>query len=542
MSKNKNKNYKSQSEVKNENNSTDGTQHEFSSYYSTRGNYVGMQSRTNYFGLDVLDLYSHDQLMGLIKDPMANNQLLRELALILYGTNSTFTHTVDYMTAMPVLDRVIVTHGKNKQKKKRNKELLEGTLKTIRDREFIRDALFRGMVEGVAFYYFETTGQPKSLEKYLSDYDVDSIVEINELNVNASIISLPADYTKIVGRKNNSYVLAFDLSYFTTANGESEEKKLRKFPLEIRQAYQEYKKAGGKKGNWYVINNDKTIAHKVRSKISEPWGRPLVLAAINDILYDNYFTATKRNVLGEINNKIIYQTLPEGRDKGTCALTLKQQEKQHETVKNAVMKKNNRGGTSFFTVSAGTKINALDVGNADIFDSKYEANLGDKIALGCGIAGSLLNGVGSGSYSAQQQNLELISGQLFMWIDQIAEELNKVIQKNILLNNSAEARYLKTTFVNRKEMVSNAKDLYLQGKGSLSLWASACGVSPDVFTALLDYELEEDFENRWPVHKTSYVLGKNDNAGGRPTTDNPTDNTIKSQANNGNALPSPSDK
>ena len=55
------------------------------------------------------------------------------------------------------------------------------------------------------------------------------------------------------------------------------------------------------------------------------------------------------------------------------------------------MKKNNRGGTSFFTVSAGTKLNVLDIGNTDIFDEKYESNLGDKIALDMGIAGSLLN-------------------------------------------------------------------------------------------------------------------------------------------------------
>lgn len=541
MSKNKKKSYKPQPAVQQETTSADTAQYEFSSYYSSRGYYIGSQTKANYFGLDVLDLYSYEQLMGFIKDPMANNQLLRELSLVLYGMNSTFTHTVDYMTAMPVLDRVVVLHGDNKKKKRRSKELMDATLKTIRDKEVIRDALMRGMVEGVAFYYFETTGKQKSLEKYLNDYDVESIVEINDLNVNASVISLPPDYTRIVGRKNNSYVIAFDLSYFTSVPGESEEKKLRKFPQEIREAYRNYKASNRKKGNWYIIDNDKTIVHKVRSKISEPWGRPIVLSAINDILYDNYFTATKRNVLGEINNKIIYQTLPEGRDKGTCALTKQQQEKQHETVKNAVMKKNNRGGTSFFTVSAGTKISALDVGNTDIFDSKYESNLGDKIALGCGIAGSLLNGVGSGSYSAQQQNLELISGELFMWIDQISEELNKVISKNILGNRVAEVKYLKTTFVNRKEMVSNAKDLYLQGKGSLALWASACGVSPDVFFALLDQELEEDVENKYPVHATSYTLSANSKKGGRPTTDNPTDNTVKSQANNGNALPSPSD-
>lgn len=62
--------------------------------------------------------------------------------------------------------------------------------------------------------------------------------------------------------------------------------------------------------------------------------------------------------------------MPEGKDKGSCALTKTQQQDQHDKVKSAVLNKNNRGGTSFFTVSAGTKIDALDVGTTDIFDEK----------------------------------------------------------------------------------------------------------------------------------------------------------------------------
>ena len=376
------------------------------------------------------------------------------------------------------------------------------------------------MIDGIAYYYFETTGRPKMLDKFLTDYDMDSIVEINELGINASIISLPADYTMIRGIKNNSYVIAFNLDYFDLASGESTENKLKKFPKEIRDAYQaRQQKRGTQGGNWVVL----------------------------DILYDDYFTSTKRNVLGEINNKVIYQTLPEGQNKGTCALTKKQQEAQHSTVKNAVMKKNNRGGTSFFTVSAGTKLSALNVGNTDIFDQKYEANLGDKIAKDLGIAGSLLNGVGSGSYSAQQQNLELITAQIFQWVDQISAELNKCISANIIKNkkNWVECKYLPITFVNKKEMVSYAKELYLQGKGSLTLWAAAAGIDPDVFFALLDQELEDDLENKYPVHMTSYVMSgkdQSDNKGGRPETDNPTENTVKSRNNDGNNIPSPSDK
>ena len=530
-------NNSSQKRTYENNNQNKQVTNEFSSYSSQR------TYSSRYFGFDIFDLYSPEQLAALVRDPMGNNEMLREISLILYGTNGVYTNTVDYMTAMPTLDRVIVTHGKNSAKKKRNKELMESTLRLIKDKEIIRDALFRGMIEGVAFYYFETTSRPLSNRKTMTDYDVESITEINDLGINASIISLPVDYTKIVGIKNSSYVIAFNLDYFDIATGESREKKLRKYPKEIRDAYANRKKGeNNDNGNWVILDNTKTIVHKIRSKREEKYGRPLVLAAINDILYGEYFTQTKRNVLDEINNRIIYQTFPEGKDKGTSALTKAQQENQHNSVKSAVMNKNNRGGISFFSVAAGTKITSIDSSNTDIFDSKYEADLNDKIALGMGIAGALLNGVGSGTYAAQTQNLELITAQLFQWIEQIAEELNKCIAENIIndRNNWVECRYLPITHVNKSNMVGYAKELYLQGKGSLSLWASTCGISPEVYFALLDQELEDDVENKYPTHQTSFTLSKN--TSGRPETDNPTESTIASRANNGNDMPSPSDK
>ena len=498
-------------------------------------------------GLNIYDYYSPEQLAALVKDPMGNNQALRELSLLLYGTNGVYTNTVDYLTAMPTLSRVIVTHGNTSTKKKRNKELMESTLQVIKDKEVVRDALFKGMVEGAAYYYFETTTRPLSNKKRMTDYDVESIVEINDIGVNASVISLPADYTQIVGIKNSSYVIAFNLDYFDFSGGESAEQKVKKYPKEIRDAYRSRKKqSNNQNGNWVVLDNTKTIVHKIRSKRDEKYGRPLVLAAINDILYGDYFTKTKRTVLDDINNRIIYQTFPEGKDKGVSALTKQQQQNQHDAVKSAVLNKNSRGGSSFFSVAAGTKIDCIEASNTDILDEDYESDLSDKIALDMGIAGALLNGVGSGSYSAQQQNLELITAQLFQWIEQIQEELNKCISHNIIKDNRnwVECKYLPITHVNKGNMVGYAKDLYLQGKGSLSLWASACGISPEVFYALLDQELEEDIENKYPVHQTSYTLSSDSTSEeiGRPETDDPTDNTIASRANNGNDLPTPSDE
>lgn len=520
---------------------TNSHENEFNSYNS-RVNYTLFPSM---FGeINLLDMFSVEELSDMVANPMVNNKALRDLSLILYSANGVFTNTVDYMAAMPTLDRVIVTHGTSEGKKRKNKNLMEVTLRKIKDREFIRDALFKGMVEGIAFYYFETTKRPKSNKRFMTDYEVECITEINELGINASIISLPTDYTKIVGRRNMDYVIAFNLDYFTDANGETLENKLRKYPKEIRDAWNKKKKGANTNGNWVVLNPDNTIVHKVRSKAEEPYGRPLVLAAINDILYGDYFTKTKRNVLTEINNRLVIQTFPEGKEKGTSALTKSQQEQQHNAVKNAIQNKNNKGGTSFASVAAGTKIEAMKVADVDIFDDKYESNLNDKISLDMGIAASLLNGTGSGTYSAQENNLELVTSQVLVWVDQIAAELNKCICSNIIKDkkNFVECHYLPITHVNKSKMVEYAKELYLQGRGSLSLWASACGISPEVFYALLDQELADDVENKYPVHMTSFTLSKSDDKGGRPETDNPTNKTVQSRGNNGNAMPSPSDE
>ena len=80
-----------------ETNAPQNVSNEFASYESRVNNSV------YYFGLNIFDLYTADQLAALVRDPMANNKILREISLILYGTSGIYTNTVDYMTAMPTL-------------------------------------------------------------------------------------------------------------------------------------------------------------------------------------------------------------------------------------------------------------------------------------------------------------------------------------------------------------------------------------------------------------------------------------------------------
>jgi hypothetical protein len=476
----------------------------------------------------------------MIQDPMGNNKDLRELSRTVYNSNGIVANTVDKMVALPTLDKVIVPYGESKQKKKRNQSLTKSVLEVLRDKELIRDCMLNALIDGIAFYYIEVKERNIRDKGSLSDREVESITEINE-DIRASAINLQPEYTRIVGLKNSSPVLAFDLSYFDGGDGETAESKLRKFPAEIRKAYAAYSK-NQMKNKWLVLDNSHTVCIKFRGKKSEPWGRPIALAALIDIYFSDYYTDTKRGILDEVNNKIVYQTFPVGKEQGTSALSSSQQEAQHNAVKQGVTTKNSHGGISFFSVAAGTKIDSINT-NVDILDEKNEASLRGNISTSLGFAESLLSGSGNTNFSSLEENLKLVTATIFKMVEEISSELNKVINDCILRDakNPVSVVYLPITHANRKEFIGYAKEIYLQGKGSLSLWTSAIGVPPDAFFNLLDMELEADIENKYPVHKTSSTLSADDQGTGRPTNDNPTNpNTIKSKTNNSNGSPKPS--
>lgn len=526
----------------------DTTNYEVNSYW-----YRNDVSTNTYF--DILCDYRIEQIIRIIQEPMldANNQQLRIISRRLYSSDGITRNTLDYIQALPSLDYIITSYVNDKASKV-NKEVVRYVLKKIKHQQFIRDAILKGCIDGIAFYYLDTAENTRKTDKtkFVSQLQADSISEVNALKpklakINASIKSLPTDYCRIIGTKNNSYIVAFDLSYFDNGT-ESAEHKLKRYPVEFTQAYNKWHTS--KEGKqMFVLDNTKTIVHKISSNIDEPWGRPLVLSAIQDILYSDYFRNTKRNLLDNVNNKIIYETFPEGKTAGTSALSKQQQKEQHDAVKSAVQTKQGVNGTTFFSVAAGTKIGSIDI-KTDLFDNDYESNLDTKVGTDLGFAASLLNASGTTSFSAQQTNLELVTSQIFEWIASIVNELNKVINYNILNLEyiDVEINYLPITHLNRDKYFKTAKDLFTIGRGSLAYLANCAGLSKEVYFAMLDEQLEEKVLDKYPVNPTSFNTsgnndnksGSDDNKGGRPTNDNPTnENTIRSKTNNSNGQPKP---
>lgn len=518
---------------------SDNKTYEYNSYI-TNGSLVD-----SIFSCGIYDYFNKEQIKNILRDPITYHDEAIRLSNFVYTKNGIVSNSIDYMTSLPCLDKVITCKAKkNSAKVKLNKELMKSTLKVIDDKTFIRNALFTQMLDGIAFFYFETKKKTQESPKFMTDYDVENIVEINELGINAAITTLPWQYTKIVGKKNGRYVLAFNLRYFDDFTGDKLENKLRKYPVEIVKAYRQKMKSHSVNGDWVILDNNKTMCRKIKCKDSEPWGRSLVIAALADVLYRDYFVDTKRNVLDEVNNKILYQTFPEGREKGSCALTGKQQENQHNTVKQAVTNKNSRGGISFFSVAAGTKLDSIDV-DIDIFDSKNESDLNDQISLDLGICSSLIGAMSKGNFASGQTNLEMITAQLYTWIYEWQNELNFVINKNIIQDsrNEVEIYYFPTSFVNRQSFFEMMRSLYTEASGSLSFLIASTGVDVDAYFAVMDEEVENGIYEKYKPHQTSYTMSSSDNNGGRPEETNPTnENTIKSKLNGNNNMPKPSTK
>ena len=295
-----------------ESSSISNNSYEFNSYFGT----VPIGDLDSIFGCNIYSAFTPEEIKRIVKDPIANHSLTRKLAMFVYNSEGVVTNTVDYLTALPCLDRVV--YGKkrkfSKSKLTKNKDLMLSTLDSINDKQFIRDALFTDMNEGTCFYYFETT-QAKDNTKYMSDWDVETIMEICDLGMNASLIPLPYEYCKIVGRKNGRYVIAFNLRYFDelAVDNENKKRKLKKYPAEIRNAYVEWEQGQKASYNWIILDNKHTIAHKIKCKTSEPWGRPLAIAAIADILLNKARTPVTL-VMGRIakNSKHIRKPVCSG--------------------------------------------------------------------------------------------------------------------------------------------------------------------------------------------------------------------------------------
>lgn len=490
--------------------------------------------------------YTSDEIREYINHPAIYQKELRELGWWAYRVDGSVSSAVDYLRTMHTLDKTVVCKSRTLDGKKprsfnKNKQLMLNTLEVIKYKEKIRDALLKRCNDGIYFYYFETSAVNSITKKFLNDIDVERIYEINELGINASIISLPVDWCKIVGKKNNAFVVAFDLKYFLQFDEHKRDMELLKFPKEIRDGFKKNEKHIGEK-SWIVLDNNKTIVDKGKTPDNVPYGIPLAICALDDILYANYFVQTKRNVLDSVNSQIIYEVFPEG-EKGKCTLTSNQQKEQHGIIKEAIVNKKNKNGVAFFSLAAGTKMDSIKV-DTDILDEKNENTIKNSVPRDLGISSASLNGEATGNYATASLNIEMVAGNVYSWIENFMNELNKCINANIIKDKRCKiaCNILPVTYVNRDKFFNQMKALYSECNGSFMAVIAASGMDVESYLSLLDEEKELNFDEKYMPHASMHTQSSSDNKGGRPSISDSevkNENTLASKGINGNANPKP---
>ncbi len=495
--------------------------------------------------------YSLKQVETIVSSPQQYPMSAYKLGVWAYNTNGAIKSGINKMASMHYLSYVLHSpRGKSNTKSfLKNKEKYNAVLKQIRYKKQIRDNTKKVCIGGTSYYYFEATPRKAlGVNKYMSDVDIQLIGEINSKNnteYDVNIYSLPNEYCQLVSRYNGVPVIAFNLEYFRDCYSENEIKRqLLTMPKEISRAYNIWDKTGNNGRNWVVLDWRKTIYTAINNTLRDKWGVPLALTSLDEILYANYFIDTKRGVLSNINNNLIYQVFPMRNDgTGKSVLTEEQQIKQHEALKGAVSQKPNTQRASVLSLAAGTQINKLTI-DTSLFDEKNEKSIKDDVAESFGFSPSALYGgsKSSGSnYATALLNLELVASDVYSIIEDYIEELNKCINFNVIkdIENCVSMYVLPITPFNRDKCFDKCKSLYADCGGAMTPLIASVGIEPDVYIDIMKYERKQNFDELFPPHQSMYTnSGKNDI--GRPSVENlENENTITSKNNNANNSPSP---
>ena len=489
-----------------------------------------------------------ERLRLYIKYPMKYNTQIRQLSREAYNNNGQYNNVISYMTAIPSLDFITVCRDNTSANQKKRK-LFNNIFKKINHKAVTRDICLSSYINGMFIGILRNT-KVNNPNPQLQQGFVDSLDRLEGLSMddNLQIQPLDLDYCKIIGVQNGVQVAAFNLMYFNQFKHGGLLNEIKNFPPEFVKAYLAYQKDSSKQ--WFALDTKSTIVIKFNANILEPYGRPIGLAALFDIRFADDYRMSQINTINDLASSIYSLTLPEGEKQGSCSLNKEQQKNLVLAFENAVSSNtsNNYGKSkiSKITLAPGSKIERMTKDSALLKDTLSDENI-KKISTSLGFASSALNASSEGgaSYSTLQVNVDLILVQIFALIETIAYEYTRVL--NNLIDSKGrvivDISYLKTTILNQEKNVANAKELYTLGGGSRLYWIACAGADIDMYMSLMEYEKEQNFDEKYPPHMTSFTANNDTSNPGRTPENNPTNqNTIKSKSNGSNKQPKPNNK
>ena len=468
-------------------------------------------------------------LKQYVKYPMIYNEILRTISRQSYSLNGIYGQSIDRMIALPTLSYITTLRNKTPQMKDK-KAKFNTLLKILNIDRTTRDILRHLFIDGSYIGVLrDSTASNKNLDT--GSMTVESIDRIEGLSLdnNFMIQPLDLDYCKIIGFQNNISIAAFDMMYFDQFKYGGLLNEIKNYPKEFMKAYMAYKKDASKR--WFILDCRKTIVLKAKANEIDAWGIPYGVSAFIDMKASDDYNDSQYQLISELASSIYYLVLPSGEKTGSCSLNSKQQTEIIEAFKGAVKvnTSSNTSRISTLSLAPGTTIDRLSKDSSLIKDTLSDENM-KKIGTNLGIAISALNAESkSANLGSLQINLDLISAQVFQYINEIAREETRVVNEylNILPFSYIDLKFLPITWLNKKDVYDKAKDLYLTAGGSRIFYIAAAGFDPEDYLGICDQEIENGFDERYMPHITSYTAtdsadtaNEDGNLGGRPQKDN----------------------
>ena len=486
-------------------------------------------------------------LKQYVKYPMIYNEILRTISEQAYGTQGIYSNICDYMIAIPTLANITTMRNKTpelKEKKKKFNLILKLLNHDRTTRDILRNEYIYGTYIGTLR---ETSANNKKLDT--GSMTVESIDRIEGLSLddNFMIQPLDLDYCKIIGFQNNISIAAFDMMYFDQFKYGGLVNEIKNFPKDFMKSYMDYKKDASKR--WFTMDYKKTIALKFKAKEDEPYGRPLGLSAFVNMKASSDYDDSQYQLVSELASSIYFMILPEGEKSGSCSLNAKQQTEVIEAFKGAVKVNTSGENAKISTLSLApkTEIGRLSKDSSLVKDTLSDENM-KKISTSLGFASSALNAESSGgsSYANLAVNLDLVSSQVFQSVNEIAREYTRVINEllGITPQNYIDIEYLPISWLNKDDMFEKVEKLYTLIGGNRRYLVACAGLNVDSYFSCLDEEIEDGYEEKYPIHLSANTMSSSDIKGGAPTkkTKDLSPNGMVTRTTNSNNQVKPSTK
>jgi hypothetical protein len=352
---------------------------------------------------------------------------------------------------------------------------------------------------------------------------------------------------------NGKWRVDFDLSVFDRykSNLVDLQDIIESAPDEITISdYNAYKKDRNKRYKPLDIN--KCWIFKLRGDRNTPTSVPYAVGAFASIIHKDLLEKTEKVLADRIINRIIIQKVGYIGGKDGKPPTKDQIQKYHDALKQLLAKKDSTSnsdqvGNAPLTVPEWVSLEELDI-KMNVFEKEVYERIDRNIYQKLGYSPALSIGGGEGaSFGAGTINTEKIISIIGYILEQVEDALNDFMNQIVPSGNfNPSIRFNRSTIIDKDLHVKYAKELYLEGRGSLKFWVESAGYNFEHYLAQVDYEnqiLKLDDLEKYPVHPTSYTKSANDDTGGNPgnTKGKDGEGTSKNKGNGGNNIPSPSD-